>query len=631
MKRNPFKIIPILLCLLWQVGLTAIHAQEVRFDMNQIEMKGEISSEGHMTFREIYTYDVEFMNGMYITIDHDQHNLTNYRVGIVDEQGDVTYLSEGLNGREGTYKTSDDGKLLKFQIFYPAKNEQVRVLMEYTLENLVTNYSDTAELYWALTGDQFDSTYDYHAIIELPGKVNQVEDFRTWAYGHYEGEVYPRTEDRSYIEVTVPNNPPNQLIGLRAIFPTSLTPNNPNKVDAAMKEQIIEKENQQVEADLQRREAKQRSLMRRLLALSLAPLFTIYVGYYYFSRKRRLNPNPVHIPDHVYSLPADLTPAIMATTVLRNEPNSDDFSATIIDMARKGYIMIEEVDREEGKIFRRRSQTVRISPSSHLTQERYNQLERHEKYVYDYLLPDDEPVILRDIEDRIRKESHFARTKNRLWNQFSNYVSAVGEKQRQAPAERQVAISLAMFNVFVSIGLCVLMLVWVIDSPLANWLQYIGFYFAINAIAAIILMILTAAKPIRSYEEDKQIKEWQGFANMLDDIGNMRMREIASLPLWEEYLAYAVSLNVADKVIEAMNQQYHIEELQTEMHMPLVFYRNPYWINQVIRPTINQSIADAAPKPVSSKYTGSNTGGFGGGFSGGSFGGGGGGGGASGF
>ena len=88
---------------------------------------------------------------------------------------------------------------------------------------------------------------------------------------------------------------------------------------------------------------------------------------------------------------------------------------------------------------------------------------------------------------------------------------------------------------------------------------------------------------------------------------------------------------MADKVIEAMNQQYHIEELQTEMHMPLVFYRNPYWINQVIRPTINQSIADAAPKPVSSKYTGSNTGGFGGGFSGGSFGGGGGGGGASGF
>ena len=109
----------------------------------------------------------------------------------------------------------------------------------------------------------------------------------------------------------------------------------------------------------------------------------------------------------------------------------------------------------------------------------------------------------------------------------------------------------------------------------------------------------------------------------------MDMREIASLPLWEEFLSYAVSLGVADKVIEAMNMTYGQDELD-QLSMPGTFYSNPVYINSMLRQSMADNIASAAPRQTSS-YSGSNTGGFGGGFSGGSSGGSGGGSGAGGF
>ena len=167
-----------------------------------------------------------------------------------------------------------------------------------------------------------------------------------------------------------------------------------------------------------------------------------------------------------------------------------------------------------------------------------------------------------------------------------------------------------------------------LDSPLQEHIMPILLAFAVNLILAIVILLLTTLRPIRTYEQDKMIKEWKGFANMLDDIGNFNMREVASLPLWEEFLVYAISLDVADKVIEAMNKEYGMEEL-SQMAMPMVIYSNPYWINQVVRPSISQSVTSSAP--AQSKYSGSNTGGFGGGFSSGSSGGSGGGGGTGGF
>lgn len=611
-------------------SLENVSAQDISFDITEADITGEISSNGDVSFKEIYTFDVDFMNGAYHNIDYGGYNITDYRVGILDkETGDIEYLTESFDESPGTYRVSDNGEIFKLQVFNPAEDETVHFVFEYTLVELITNYNDTAEINRKIVPENTDDNFSVDARIYLPGNVSNQEDFRAWGYGPYDAHIEPVMEgERSYVEITVPNNPPNQFVEVNAIFPTALTPNNTNIVQANMKDEIIERSNATVEADAEAHESsKQRRWLWVTLALIGFPLVTAFAWVYYFRNHRKLNPKPAQIPDHIYSLPEDLTPAIMATTVLRDKPIADDFSATIIDLARKGYIQVEEVSREKRGLLKRKSaSTILVSPIEGGAD--LFDLQKHERYVYEYLLPNDEPITLSQIEENIENNRNFKKQKYRKWTQFANYVAVKGEQVKNQPSQYNTSVGYAVLAIIASVVMLFAVLFLTLDSPLEEHLVPILLAFALNLTLAIVILLFTLLRPIRTYEQDKMIKEWKGFANMLDDIGNFNMREVASLPLWEEFLVYAISLDVADKVIEAMNDEYGIEEL-SHMSMPMVLYSNPYWINQVVRPSISQSLTSSAP--AQSSYSGSNTGGFGGGFSSGSSGGSGGGGGTGGF
>lgn len=636
MKLNRLSqiIFNILLILVMFAPITTnntVNAQEVSFDITEADITGEISANGDVKFKEVYTFEVDFMNGAYHTIDYGGYNIKDYQVGILNEEtGEVEYLTENFNEAPNTFKVSDNGTLFNLQVFNPAENETVHFVFEYTIEELITNYNDTAELNRKIVPENTDDNFDVNAVIYLPSAVANPDDFRVWAYGSYRGEVYPRTEDgQSYIELTVPNNAPNQFVEVHSIFPTSLTPNNTNIQGTNVKNQIIENAEATVQKDAEAYEKELRNRSYMVFGFLLFfPLMTLYATYYYFSNHRRLNPKPAHVPEHVYSLPEDLTPAIMATAVFRSKPTADDFSATIIDLARKGYIKVEEVNREKRGLLKRKSaSTIRVSPTDKDFD--VSDLQKHERYVYEYLLPNKEPITLSEIEEGIENNRNFKKDKYRKWTQFSNYVEVKGEQIKGQPVEYGRSIVYAILALGISFGLIVAIFFLMVDTALADRLMLFMIITITNFVVAIMVLVLCFVRPIRTYEQDKRIKEWRGFANMLDDIGNFNMREVASLPLWEEFLVYAISLDVADKVVEAMNNEYGIEEL-SQMAMPTVMYTNPYWINQVVRPSIAQSVTSSTP-PSQSGYSGSNTGGFGGGFSSGSSGGSGGGGGTGGF
>lgn len=625
-----FSVLLTLFMLVPMSPLAVATAQDVSFDITEADITGEISSNGDVSFKEIYTFDVDFMNGAYHNIDYGGYSIKDYRVGILDEvTGDINYLTESFNESPGTFKVSDNGTLFRLQVFNPAENETVHFVFEYTLEELITNYNDTAELNRKIVPENTDDDFEVNAVIYLPSAVANPDDFRVWAYGANTGEVYPRTEGgQSYIELTVPNNPPNQFVEVHSIFPTSLTPNNTNVQEINVKNQIIDNAEATVQRDA---EAYQRELRNRSYMvygfLFIIPIATLFAAFYYFRNHHRLNPKPAHIPEHVYSLPEELTPAIMATTVLRSKPIADDFSATIIDLARKGYIQVEEVTREKrGLLKRKGSSTIRVSPTDKEIE--FSDLQKHERYVYEYLLPNNEPTTLSEIEEGIESNRNFKKEKYRKWTQFSNYVEVKGEQIKGQPKEHGSSIIFSILAVGMAFALIVAVVALTVGTGLQSQLPWLLLAAIINIVIALIVLVLCFARPIRTYEQDKRIKEWKGFANMLDDIGNFNMREVASLPLWEEYLVYAISLDVADKVVEAMNKEYGMEEL-SQMSMPMVIYQNPYWINQVVRPSISHSVASSTPSQ--SGYSGSNTGGFGGGFSSGSSGGSGGGGGTGGF
>ncbi|MGX7107187.1 DUF2207 family protein [Hutsoniella sourekii] len=620
--------------------------REISYDLQEVNIEGKISAEGNVTFQEIYQIQVDYFNGIKFVVDHQGSTLGDYQVSYLDpETGEAIAMSEDFTGQPETFSLNDDGSEAVFTVHYPASKEEVKIVLTYTLNQLVTNYEDVAELNRNIVGQNTADDFDVHAKIYLPKAVAQKEDFRAWGHGAPQGEVYPRTEDgQSWVEVTVPNNPANQFVQVRTIFPRSLVPNNSNVIERPAKEEIISQEEAVVESD---RSSFRQFLLARiggsLLALVLA-WWLLWSGWrYYRQQKEALNPNPIHVPEHKYDLPEDLTPAIMATAVLRATPNADDFSATLLDLARKGYLALEEIERVKRGILNRKGETtvqIRILPQKS-NQER-PPLQKHERFVLDYVTPvQGDTITLEEIETQIKQSDAIKKQKNRLWERFSNTTEVLGQAKKGGPTlERSRSQRQAWLALFANIGVLILtasvLASTTLPASVASWAQTAGIVTlvlqGIGVLLAILLLVMVYWRPIITAREDQMEKEWKAFARMLDDIGQFDMRSIASLPLWDEYLVYAVSLGVADKVIEAMNATYGQAELEA-MTLPRGFYTNPYLIHHLMRQSIHSTIQSATPSPTvsSGAFRGNNTGGFGGGFSSGGGGGSGSGSGMSGF
>lgn len=633
-----FKYLTIVMLSIVMTAFTmlTISAEDISFSITNLTIDANIEADGDVLFQDTYTYDVDFFNGAVVTVDPGESDLDEYRIG-VKRAGDheITYLKEDYTGLNGTYQVSREGAYTSFKIFYPLKNEIVDFVIEYRLNELVVNYQDTALFSRVIVPHKLEETVDVKAIIHLPSMVNDKNDFRVWGYGTPRGDIHPISQNgESYIDVTATRVSSNQFVEVLSLFPTSLTPNNKNVINQPIKEQVIAQQEKQVEADRRNYEQKRQWLGYATIGVVLLGVgMQVFAFSYYFRKRRQLNPTPAHIPEHVYTLPAEITPAVMATAVFRPSPTADDFSATILDLARKGYITIEEVKVKKRGIFKSGyDSTIRVSPKIEQSDAQMNQLEAHEKAVYDYLLEKGQSFTLNEIESKVKNNDQFRKRQNRLWTHFKNQAEVKGEKLRgTVPFEQMMSRGNFAIGMAVSIIGSIVTLVVFSDYLSTSTIVTLVLTAVISLIVGFIGFVLVEKRPIKTYEQDKMEKEWRSFKNMLDNIGNMNMREVASLPLWDEFLVYAVSLGVADKVLEAMNNQYGLDEI-AELSMPANFYRDYYLITSLMRTSINDSIQSSAPSSSGSGgFKGDNSGGFGGGFSGGSFGGGGGGGSAGGF
>ncbi|MDO4431993.1 MAG: DUF2207 domain-containing protein [Aerococcaceae bacterium] len=615
--------------LLWLLLPYTVMAQEVEFDITRQEVVTEIQASGNVKFTDKQFYDVTFMNGAFFKLDHRGYELQSYRVGIVNETtGAVDYLTEAYDGSARTFQVNTQGEQTTFKVYYPSEEEYVTFVYEYTLQGMVINYQDTAVFERKLVGEATNDFFDVEAKVILPGEVVVQEDLRAWGYGVPQGEVTLLVENgKSVVQLTAPNNPPHQSVAVHMLFPTSMTPNNPNVVAEMHKDAMIEREAGIVEEDAKRLAQKQqRYQLQGLGSVLLLLLMPFGAIAYYFTQRRKLNPNPKQYPHHIYSLPADITPAVMACAALRHKPNAADFSATIVDLARKGYLELEEVFKEKRGFFgQSNGKTVLIKvPDS---KPNLSELQKHEYAVWEYVTFDT-PITLETLTERAQEDSTIARRQEILWEKFENNASLKGEQLSQ-PAFYTRIFSRVLLGAafFINIVLTLFALVFLKMSGL-NWAinGVVGLAVVIQ-IVLLVVFLLSIFKPIVSAKEYELRQEWLGFANMLRDIGQLNMREIGSLELWDEYLVYAISLGVADKVIEAMNVQFTQGELDA-WAQGRHYYYSPNFYTHTMNHSVASSLSASMPKV---DYSGNNRGGFGGGFSGGSSGSSGGGSGSGGF
>jgi hypothetical protein len=255
-------------------------------------------------------------NGIYrtIPIQYSTPQGLNYTLFL-----DVQSVTDG-NGAPLKYESSIDRHYRKLKIWVPNATDGVRtVILRYEVENGLKFFEEHDELYWNVTGDEWDVPIESAiARVQLPaGAANVRAAAFTGGYGSRENAARITVgADDVRVETL---HQLNFREGLTAVV--GWDPGVVNRPGAMRKALWV---------------------LRSNLPLGV-PILT-FIGMWYLWDRRGRDPGQLPVAA-AYEPPEGLTPAEVGT-LIDNSPDMRDITATIVDLAVRGYLSIEEVEQD---------------------------------------------------------------------------------------------------------------------------------------------------------------------------------------------------------------------------------------------------------------------------------------------
>jgi uncharacterized membrane protein len=232
---------------------------------------------------------------------------------------DVKQVTDG-NGRPLKFDSSRVRHYRKLKIYIPdADNSVQTVSIEYTVSDAIKFFEDHDELYWNVTGDEWDVPIESaHAKIILPaGASNLRATAFTGVYGS-------RAKDA---EIDIAGNGVEVRTTAPLPYHAGLT------VAVAFDKGVIQ---EPTAADVVGR------FVRSNWPLFLPVVVFCFMFYLWWTRGRDPRLRPIAAQ---YEPPNQLTPG-EAGTLVDNSANMRDITASIVDLAVRGYLVIEEVQKD---------------------------------------------------------------------------------------------------------------------------------------------------------------------------------------------------------------------------------------------------------------------------------------------
>lgn len=479
------------------------------------------------------------------------------------------------------YERSRDRHYLSFKVWLPGAQDTTKTLiLTYKVANGLKYFEDHDELYWNVTGDEWDVPIEAaSARVLLPARSTGVKALAfSGAYGAREGQADVRITGPEILYSM--SRPLGFREGLTAVI--------------GWDKGLVDEP-----GPLRLSQLFLRSNWP--LALPIGVFGLMWYLWHTRGRDPRLRPITV-----AYEPPDTLTPAELGT-LIDNSPDLRDITATLVDLAVRGYLRIEE--RQESKLLGFWSSTV-----FHLhllkTATEWTGLKPHERTILSGIFSDGKTTVaLSDLENRFY--TYLDGIKSSLFDQL---LSRGYYPQRPDRVKR----------IYLTIGI----LVAFASFLPAAWLseQYgIAPQAGITAgiLSGFIILGFGWFMPARTIRGARTLEKVLGFEEFLTRVESDRYQRIVRTPqLFEKFLPFAMALGVEQNWARAF------EGIYTQ---PPAWYQGTNVAD--FRPrsfTGNLSQMSAAAgtvmisAPRSTGGSGFSSGGSSGGFSGGGFGGGGG-------
>ena len=484
----------------------------------------------------------------------------------------------GDNGEELRHEISREGHHRKVKIWVPGAQDATRtVRLRYRVSNGLRFFDDHDELYWNVTGDEWEMPIESaSAIVRLPGEVTGV---RATAFRGVYGSTEQNAAGIHDSQVRVATD---RGLGFREGL-TVVVGWDPGVV---RRPTAVERAAGTVYSNL---------------PLAIPPL--VFFGMLKLWRARGRDPELAPVMTR-YEPPDGLTPSELGTLV-DGKPDMRDITATIVDLAVRGYLHIEYIERDElfglysSKDYRFTLKKPRAEWSG---------LKAHERGLLGALFTGaNDTVEVSELKNKFYK--HLPPLREGLYKMLVSrgFYTARPDHVRTlyivAGAVGGGILAVSSGTIMSAVGM----------QPVAG--------VAAGIMSGVIVMLFGWFMPSRTMRGTRELEKVLGFQDFLSQVEGDRLnRMIESPDLFEKFLPYAMALGVEENWARAF------DGLATQ---PPQWYTGPPG-GRTFRPSAFTSdlgrMSTQAAAVMASAPRSSGGSGFSGGSSGGGFGGGGGGG-----
>ncbi len=537
-------------------------------------------------------------NGVYRFITYDRiHDITSLKVYEVVNGKEIEFtLDEKANNGDTNVYNYEEGKNgLNVKIFSPSKNGQKSFRLKYDIKDVALMHKDTGELYYKFIGNENETSIKhFSATISLPEfDKNRIKIF---GHGPLNGEI--NFTDENSIRLNVDNVPKNTFVEARVLYPLEYTPLS-NRAGNKTLADILQEEKTFADR-IAEKEARKGSIKKVLNSISFISLFIGLAITGFVLRKFRRDPEIYRDMNSLY--PKDLSPAEL-NLFMNPVITSRGIMATLFDLARRGYLTIDQVENPTAKKKYRNQDFVFIN-----TGKSDFELLNHEAYLIDWLfneIGDGNQVSTNDMD------TYHSKKTNAYSKKYNSWISKVKKELDAKGYNDPAASKFGFILLFLSfIFLCVGIISVSYEGLYGIGAILFGVFFLIYG------FILIARK---SDEGFIQYGLWKDFKKEVESLGNVDI----GIPR-DKNIINAIALGLSMEDLESYRQ--NIDYNYYPMYWGLWYFTLNNKGGSIFEDKFNGSFYGA----TSSTTGTSTTFGGGGGFSGGG-GGGAGGGGAGGF
>ncbi len=509
----------------------------------------------------------------FIPVDYPLHG-TNYTLFLK-----VTGVTDG-DGNPLKYETSRKGAYRKLKIYVPGAVDTTRtVQISYRLRNAVRFFEDYDEFYWNVTGTEWPVPIDHaSAFVSLPDAV--AGKLRAQAYtGIYGSVAHEATADVKGSTVLFETANPLPMRG-------GLT------IDIAIPKGAIEQPGALTKF----------GWFLGSNPIVFLPLFAFLVMFTAWFRWGR-DPDPGRSVAPMYAPPANISPA-EAGTLIDDRIDPRDITSTVVDLAVRGFIKIEDTTHKV-LVFTHRDYTFHLLKP----RDQWDSTQPHERVLLNNLFADGDSVTL-----------------STLKNHFYTAIPII-KQDIMAALKRKGMYSLDPDDAPKVVILAVL--ATAVPFVLLQWAGWVSFFesalvagIAI-AIAAVVVILFARVMPAKTLLGGRTRVEILGFQEFMNRVDADRLKRMPP-DTFEKYLPYAMALGVEHRWAAAFAgiitspPSWYVGPSYNGTFSP-IFFTN----SMTHMASSAQEVFVSAPR-ASAGGSGFGGGG-GGGFSGGGFGGGGGG------